>query len=129
MVIGQRLFLIRGLPGSGKSTLARVLASTLRAEHCEADFYFTRNGRYKFDASKLPEAHADCLARAKIALQEGRSVVVANTFSRRWEMQPYLDLARENIVEVVELVTVGQWQNTHNVPDRTIQRMRERWED
>ena len=129
MVIGQRLFLIRGLPGSGKSTLARVLASTLRAEHCEADFYFTRNGRYKFDASKLPEAHADCLARAKIALQEGRSVVVANTFSRRWEMQPYLDLARDYVVEVVELVTIGQWQNTHNVPDRTIQRMRERWED
>ncbi len=129
MVIGQRLFLIRGLPGSGKSTLARVLASTLRAEHCEADSYFERNGPYHFDASKLHEAHADCLARAKIALEEGRSVVVANTFSRRWEMQPYLDLARDYVVEVVELVTVGQWQNTHNVPDRTIQRMRDRWED
>ncbi|TXH44158.1 MAG: ATP-binding protein [Desulfurellales bacterium] len=127
--MAQQLIIVRGLPGSGKTTLARVLARTLAAEHCEADSYFARGGSYKFDPRKLDAAHADCLARAKIAIDDGRSVVVANTFTRRWEMQPYLDLAADRGIKVIELVAVGKWQNTHNVPSEAIERMRARWED
>ena len=104
-------------------------ARTPAAEHCEAQSYFARGGSYEFDPRKLAAAHADCLARAKIAIDDGRSVVVANTFTRRWEMQPYLDLAADRGIKVIELVAVGKWQNTHNVPSEAIERMRARWEE
>jgi energy-coupling factor transporter ATP-binding protein EcfA2 len=45
----KELFLLRGLPGAGKSTLAESLGNMT----IEADQYFTYNGKYEFDASKL----------------------------------------------------------------------------
>ena len=57
----KELFLLRGLPGSGKSTLAKSLDGI----HIEADQFFMAGGEYKFDASKLKEAHNNCLTRVK----------------------------------------------------------------
>ena len=54
--MAKELFLLRGLPGSGKSTLAAQLGGSL----VEEDRYFMQYGDYKFDASKLKEAHAWC---------------------------------------------------------------------
>jgi len=95
----QQLILIRGLPGTGKTTLAKqlVAGASEDAKHCEADRFFykpDRNGglQYVFDPSKLPEAHANCLSRTEHALKDGRSVVVSNTFTQRWEMEGYLKL-------------------------------------
>ena len=88
------LVLIRGLPGSGKTTMARVLA-LVGYEHYEADQYFERDGQYQFNPSELPKAHAWCLARVKESMALGVSCVVANTFTRLWEMQPYIDAATD----------------------------------
>ena len=88
----MELVLIRGLPGSGKTTMARVLA-LVGYEHHEADQYFERAGVYTFNAAELPKAHAWCLDRAQDSMARGASCVVANTFTRRWEMQPYLAAA------------------------------------
>jgi predicted kinase len=52
----KELFLLRGLPGSGKSTLAKSLGGM----QIEADKYFMDGDEYKFDPSKLKEAHAWC---------------------------------------------------------------------
>lgn len=125
----QQLILIRGLPGSGKTTLAREMARIVCAEHVEADEFFLRDGAYKFDRSRLGEAHADCLARAKRALAAGGSCIVANTFTRRWEMAPYYMIADALGAQVVELVALGRWPNVHGVPDEAIEAMRARWED
>lgn len=124
------LILVRGLPGSGKSTTATKLAQTRGAIHIEADqFFVDQNGDYCFDASQLPEAHAWCLAQTKRALEQGQSVIVANTFVQHWEMQPYLDLANALGIEPEVRVCRGQYQNIHGVPQATIALMREKWQD
>lgn len=126
------LFLIRGLPSAGKSTFALRLAAFVLA----ADDYFMKDGEYHFDPSKLAAAHQDCQARALDALKVGRNVAVANTFTQRWEMEPYLAMARELEipVTVVDLFDGGlsdkalTLRNAHGVPLEAIQAMRERYE-
>ena len=65
-----RLVLIRGPPGSGKSTMAKVLA-LVGFGHFEADMYFVVDGRYRYDASRIREAHAWCQTRTREALLAG----------------------------------------------------------
>jgi predicted kinase len=130
----QQLILIRGLPGSGKSTLARALAGDARS--IEADDYFVSDGVYRFDPAQLPQAHAACQAQAQAELAAGRSVVVANTFSQRWEMEPYMLAARECGARVVvaDLYDGGlddsalAARGVHGVPVPGIAAMRARWE-
>lgn len=123
----RELLLIRGLPGSGKTTMAKEYAKAGYA-HCEADQYFEAGGEYRFDPVKLRPAHDDCLRRAIAALDAGRSVVVSNTFTRLWEMEPYLKAAKKRKINVRIVEATGSWPNVHGVPQDAIERMRARWE-
>jgi len=139
------LRLIRGLPGTGKSTYARDLSKRLNLKHFEADMFFCDAlGNYKFDPVLLKDAHAWCLEETRHALSQGHGVVVSNTFTQLWEMQPYFDLSRESLqfespspglfVSSYKIhVTVKEMPptihgNPHNVPDETIRKMYKRWE-
>lgn len=53
------IYIIRGAPGSGKTSLARQILAANPQGHAifEADDYFRTSDGYKFDASKLQEAH------------------------------------------------------------------------
>ena len=126
------LTLIRGLPGSGKTTKAKQIAQATGAVHVEADQYFETDTiikEYRFDPAKLGDAHRWCQWRVRKALGTGKHCVVSNTFTRRWELQPYIDMAREFNV-IYEIITAtGQWPNVHGVPDKAIARMRARWQE
>jgi predicted kinase len=125
----QTLTLIRGLPGSGKSTLARAMCEVYSAEHFEADMWMVgQDGEYQFDPAKLPGCHALCQEHAEKALQEGRSVIVSNTFTRRWEMMPYIDMANRHGVRLQVITCEADFDSVHGVPAGTIAKMRERWE-
>ena len=52
----KKLFLVRGISGSGKTTFAKELGGV----HFETDNYFMVDGEYKFDGTKLKEAHQWC---------------------------------------------------------------------
>ena len=128
----KELFLLRGLPGSGKSTLANQLGGSL----VEADRYFMDYGEYKFDASKLGEAHDWCRNQVKEWMETNDRgfdvprIVVSNTFTQEWEMKPYYELAKEHGYMVFSLIVENRHggQNVHNVPEEVIDRMRKRFE-
>lgn len=117
----QEIVLIRGLPGSGKTTLAKQFTMHV---HVETDMYFEKDGMYQYNPADIKKAHAWCLEQAKFALQSGRNVVVSNTFIRRWEMEPYIQLG----VPVREITAMGSYSNVHGVPNKKIEMMRANWE-
>lgn len=125
------LYIIRGVPGSGKSTLAHHIkrVNPFANRVFEADqFFLDTLGNYKFDGTKLREAHADCQRRTREWLEEGRTAIVSNTFTQRWEYQPYLDMAAELNVPVQVIEVHGAFQNVHGVPADKVASMRARWE-
>lgn len=122
-----RLVLVRGLPGSGKSTYAQTLKDFA---HFEADMFFVgRDFEYHFDPSRIKEAHQWCQEETKKHLEEGHNVVVSNTFTTQWEMSYYLTLADKLGIEPEVIHCKGKFASTHNVPEHSIQRMTDRWED
>lgn len=130
----RNVYLIRGLPGSGKTTLAHELLESdptgLNSVHCEADAYFhTPEGEYKFDASKLGEAHTQCWMKYLNALQKGVPlVIVSNTFTTNNEMNKYVDMAEHYLYALTVIHMENNHGSIHNVPPDTIDRMARRWE-
>ena len=122
---------IRGLPGSGKTSLGERLGNAIAA-----DDWFMKEGVYCFDPAQLGAAHADCLQRAKFILAMGQDVAVCNTFSTRWELEPYIlaALAARARLIIIDLYDGGLTdaelavRNLHGVPEAAISRMRRRWE-
>lgn len=131
----MKLILIRGLPGSGKSEMSRLLdGPTFAADDL---FYERGDGVYEFDPQLLGHAHGLCQERTLKALSNGGSpVVVTNTFSQRWELEPYLLMADKTgaRVTVVDLFDGGLTNSQlaarglHGVPVERIAEMRSRWE-
>ena len=133
------LILIRGLPGSGKSTAAKQLIELIGSEaspktrkfaHLEADMFMVDgNNEYKFVPERLPQVHRICQEKTEHFLKENYTVVVSNTFTTRKELDPYYDIAKKVGVTVIQLVCTGDYKSIHNVPEITMQRMRDRWVD
>jgi len=122
----KRLYLVRGLPGTGKTTLARMIAP---AATFSADDYFENGAEYSFDPTQIRKALETCEARTRRAMELGVDrLAVANTFSRRHELQPYRELAERfgYQVAVVECQTI--FGNVHGVSEEAIEAMRNRWE-
>jgi predicted kinase len=123
----KELFLLRGLPGSGKSTLAESLGGS----HMEADKYFTYEGKYEFDVTKLKDAHDWCQNAVRVFMEnKNKRVVVSNTFTQEWEMQPYFDLAEKHGYKVYSLIVENRHGgvNEHGVPEDKLEIMRKRFE-
>ncbi|OKH88426.1 ATP-binding protein [Thalassospira sp. TSL5-1] len=123
------LTLVRGLPGSGKSTLARRLCQADNHIQLEADMFMTDDtGNYRFSRARLGEVHKRCETETLRHLRDGHHVVVANTFSQVWEMQPYLDMASDMGITIQIIECQGQFKSIHDIPDRNVREMRNRWE-
>jgi predicted kinase len=128
----QMLTIIRGLPGSGKSTLAKTITEKV----CEADQYFMVYGEYIFVPADIGKAHAACQQKVDAYLRAGVACVVSNTFSKKWEVEPYIKLCEKHGVDykIIDLFDAGLSdeqlfnRNVHDVPMHVIKAMRERWE-
>lgn len=121
----MKLTLIRGLPGSGKSTLAKKQPGI----HLEADMFFIKNDVYCYDPLLIARAHQWCESQAASALQQGYAVVVSNTFTQWWQIEPYIQLARHQDVPVKLIEVSGNYQNVHGVPDEVLAQMKTTYED
>lgn len=124
------LWIIRGLPGSGKSTLAKELCEELSTCHWyEADMYFESFGQYFFDRNKIGEAHDWCQQSVVNAMhQHAPNIIVSNTFTRVWEITPYIEMARHNGYNINCITCTGNYKSIHNIPDEVYNNMKNRWE-
>jgi predicted kinase len=122
------LYIVRGIPGSGKSTFAK----TLGGQHYEADMFFIDpiSGEYKFDVSKIKLAHEWCQNRVEGGMiLNMNKIVVSNTFTQEWEMEPYFELAKKYGYTVFTVVVENRHggTNTHGVPEDKLELMRNRF--
>jgi predicted kinase len=129
----KELFLLRGLPGAGKSTLAKSIGGT----HFEADMFFLdENSNYKFDVTKLKDAHAWCQNEVNTSMilnvttGEHERIIVSNTFTQEWEMDAYYALAKQWGYTVFSLIVENRHGgvNEHGVPDDKLEIMKNRFE-
>lgn len=124
------LTIIRGLPGSGKSTLAGKLQAIGDVDvFYEADQFFMIDGEYRFDRTKLGQAHAWCQERTRRALETGKNVAVANTFTTSGEVRAYYEMATRLGVGIRWMECDGEYGSIHNVPPEAMARMRGRWQE
>jgi len=130
------LILVRGLPGSGKSTFANLIWSDYAIY--EADkFFYDKEGNYNFDPTKLREAHEWCRNQVETCMKDNQGnpqfypeIAVSNTFTQEWEMKNYFDLAEKYGYTVFSIIVENRHNNKsiHNVPDETMDKMRNRFE-
>lgn len=122
------LYIVRGIPGSGKSTFAKTFNTV---EHYEADMFFMRGNGYEFDATKLKAAHEWCQDMVFMSMKRNEpTIVVSNTFTQEWEMEPYLEMAKTHEYKVFSIIVENRHggENQHGVPDEVLTKMRERFE-
>jgi predicted kinase len=130
----KNLYLLRGLPGSGKSTLAREIGDGF----VEADMFFISDGEYKFDGSKIKDAHAWCKSTVREWMEinsntwgiEYANIAVSNTFTQEWEMEDYYRLAKEYGYKVFSMIVENRHGgvNQHGVPEEKLEQMKNRFE-
>ncbi len=131
-MLSKSLILLRGLPGSGKTTLAGVLSEGNTYPVFSVDDYFTNTetGEYRFDFKSNHIAYRQCEEHTQQAMQQGISkIIVHNTFTINWELEPYFKLASEHhyTLFVVTVENYHNHKNTHAISDEQVQKMAEKY--
>lgn len=129
------LILLRGVPGSGKTTLGEVILQTTQQPNPDVlsadNFFIDEKGEYNFDPTRLKEAHNSCQQKCaeRMRLQFSK-IVVANTFTQEWEMEPYIEMANRYKYRIHTIVVENRHgsKNIHGVPDEKLQQMKDRFE-
>lgn len=139
-----KLIIMRGLPGSGKTHHVKELLARHNGEVvvASADHFFEyvelNATCYKFDPSRIGEAHEACKIKVVKAMQRNVPlIIVDNTNTQRWEYELYLELAKlagyEAEVREIEvrdrgLLKLIDRRQQHGVPFANLLQMWRRWE-
>jgi predicted kinase len=122
------LYIVRGIPGSGKSTFAKQLtANVFEADH----YFYDENCNYKFDPTKIKDAHQDCQDNVKHAMVSSiPKIAVSNTSTMEWELAPYYILAEQYGYSIFSVVVENRHNgvNVHGVPKDKLEQMKTRFE-
>lgn len=135
----MKVIILRGISGCGKSTFTNKLLDACKgpAHAFSTDDEWETEKGYKFDVTRLQDAHAGCLRRFMLKLSWGlcppsnmpkpELLIVDNTNTRAAEAAPYYATAKANtVVTNVKVVTivcnpVMAWEyNRHHTPAKVI---------
>lgn len=145
----KKLILLYGLPGSGKSTLAKKLEEEYESQRLEVftietdEWFVNARGVYKFDPSKLGEAHRDTFLKVVRAMipddeecsdpHDSYDVIILSNTNLTWkDIKKYVALAvsLDYEVEIVETDTPWRYdldelekRGVHNVPREVLEKM------
>lgn len=133
---------LRGISGSGKTSLSNALMKLLGSESVvsfSADSYFTIDGIYKFDISKVSEAHQNCVNSMNMAFQMPniRYIIMDNTHTRLWHLSNAERVAQEHGAQIYYLDIVVpdkahfllcNKRQRHNVPEDVLLDQWSNWE-
>lgn len=130
------LWLIRGASGAGKSHLATILEAAFpgKAIGVSNDDYRYVDGKYVYDQTKDAEISLACLRMVSTLmlgldeLKRYEHIIVHNTFTRRWELDPYYELAEKFDWRVSEIVCNNRFPNVHCVPTNVVDKQWARFE-
>jgi len=134
----KTLYIIRGIAGSGKTTFANTIVDSIAV--CEADQYFVdkETGEYKFNPDEIKIAHQWCKDEVENRMKYNQDtygldyseIVVSNTFTQEWEMDPYFKLAEKYGYRVFSIIVENRHggKNTHGVPDEKVEVMKNRFQ-
>ena len=140
------LILLRGVSGAGKSTVAELFTDAVLMS--TDDYFMIPDAeavlQYQFDANSLVINHKKCQDQVRSIMQHVESadgflddmvtvsstIVVHNTFTQEWEMDAYYKLAEVYGFTVHTLIVENRHrsQSTHNVPLKSIETQRDRFE-
>ena len=130
----KNLILVRGVSGSGKTTFVEEFIENVSLSIATDDF-FVLDGIYTFDRNYLAEYHQRCIDSVESEMEtpstEGYcNIVVHNTFTKEWEMQPYLDLAEKYGYNIYTIIIENRHksESIHGVPEDAIKAQRDRFE-
>ena len=126
--MSKNLVLVRGISGSGKTTVANMFKGT---KITTDSFWYNAQGDYNFDVSRLSEAHEWCWKAVEILMSNGEeTIVVHNTFTKMWEMNPYFNLAKKHGYMVHTIIVENRHgsKNVHGVPDDVLEKQKSRFE-
>ena len=138
------LILVRGVAGAGKSTIGEMFDDGATTRILSTDDLFYVDGEYKFDPSKLAEYHQAIIDKVESIMVEYDwkimdhdyswfpidRIVVCNTFTQMWEMEPYFNLAKKHDWCIHTIIAENRHgsDSIHDVPADVIKSQRERFE-
>ncbi len=125
------LFILRGASGSGKSTVAQLLENNGAYQISADQFFIREDGKYRYDGSKISEAHDYSKRRTEDGMvAERETIAVHNTFTEDWQMIYYFYLAAKYNYRVHTLLVENRHESDtiHNVPENKIEDQREEME-
>ena len=131
----NKLYIMCAFPGAGKGFW--IDNNIPNAKVCSADHFFVGDdGVYRFNPGKLHAAHTSCQIKAHAFMKAGEAeVVIDNTNLATWQMQKYLDTAKEfgyevEIIRITANPDVAFKRQQHGVPkdghDRMVQQFLKR---
>ena len=130
----KNLILIRGISGSGKSTFAEEFLYTTSLIISTDDFFMV-DGEYQFNPELLAENHDKCFKYVESEMLHPQqdicpNIVVHNTFTKAWEIEPYKELASKYGYNFYTIIVENRHKSSsiHDVPDDIISKQKDRFE-